>query len=459
MSAYYISKKSFSVWISLAFALISLFAGVNYYFSAPTGSSIIHITGIAGLPVAAIFFVFSIIFLGKKKFSFTILPVVLGCISFVVAAVGKSIAAVIICRVFCIATAIIYVAVIFNKIKTNTLLVYLFGVAVLCSAIVIFKIKDQLGMQDISAFCALVSMLFISLGMRRDYEGFTFRWNDRANARQVRSLPPMSKITPYFMPDRIGAQNLIREQLNLTEIEKYIAEKRKQGLKGFGFMHVFIASYLRAVAQYPGVNRYLSGQKIYSRTDCEVAFVVKKEMTAEAPDTVVKIKFKPGITAEEVYHQVTKVVGENKGEAEDSVFDTVAKMFSYVPGVFLKFTVWFIKLLDYFGLLPTALEEVSPFHASMFFTSVASIGIPVIFHHLYNFGNVPIFCAFGKKYKKSETDKDGNIVTEKYIDYTFSADERICDGYYFSLVLRHIRKIFSNPYCLDIAEEPLKDIL
>ena len=59
MSAYYISKKSFSVWISLAFALISLFAGVNYYFSAPTGSSIIHITGIAGLPVAAIFFVFS----------------------------------------------------------------------------------------------------------------------------------------------------------------------------------------------------------------------------------------------------------------------------------------------------------------------------------------------------------------------------------------------------------------
>lgn len=459
MSSYYVSKKSFSVWVSLVFALISIVAGAQHFISVESGQSYIHLAGIAALPVAAVFFMFSVICLGKKKFSFTIMPVVLGCLSFVIASVGKSMAAVIVCRVFCIVAAIIYVAVIFNKIKTNTLLVYLFGVAVLCSAVIIYKIRKDLGVQDISAFCALISMLFISLGMRRDYDGFTFRWNDRANARQVRSLPPMSKITPYFMPDRIGAQNLIREQLNLTEIEKYIAEKRKQGLKGFGFMHVFIASYLRAVAQYPGVNRYLSGQKVFSRTDCEVAFVVKKEMTAEAPDTVVKIKFKPGITAEEVYHQVSKVVGENKGETEDSTFDTVAKLFSYVPGVFLKFTVWFIKLLDYFGLLPTALEEVSPFHASMFFTSVASIGIPVIFHHLYNFGNVPIFCAFGKKYKQSETDKDGNIITTKYIDYTFSADERICDGYYFSLVLRQIRKIFANPDCLDVAEEPLKDIV
>lgn len=459
MSSYYITKKSFSVWISLMFALISLFAGAKHYFSGAATYSLVHTTGVAALPVAAIFFVLGILFLGRKKFAFTVLPVILGCISFVIAAVGKSTAAIIICRTFCIVAAILYVAVVFNKIKTNTLLVYLFGVAVICSAVVIFKIRNQLGMQDIAAFCALVSMLFISLGMRRDYDGFTFRWNDRANARQVRSLPPMSKITPYFMPDRIGAQNLIREQLNLTEIEKYIAEKRKQGLKGFGFMHVFIASYLRVVAQYPGVNRYLSGQKIYSRTDCEIAFVVKKEMTAEAPDTVVKVKFKPGITAEEVYHQVSKVVGENKGETDDSAFDAVAKMFSYVPGVFLKFTVWFIKLLDYFGLLPTMLEEVSPFHASMFFTSVASIGIPVIFHHLYNFGNVPIFCAFGKKYKKSDIDKDGNVVTEKYIDYTFSADERICDGYYFSLVLRQLRKIFANPDCLDVAEEPLKDIV
>ena len=459
MSSYYITKKSFSVWISLTFALISLFAGAKYYFYNVSGNSLINIVGIAALPIAAVFFIFSVLFLGKKKFAITTMPVILGCISFVIAAVGKNVAAIVICRAFSIIAAIVYVAVIFNKIKTNTLLVYLFGVAVICSAVIIYKIRNQLGMQDISAFCALVSMLFISLGMRRDYEGFTFRWNDRANARQVRSLPPMSKITPYFMPDRIGAQNLIREQLNLTEIEKYIAEKRKEGLKGFGFMHVFIASYLRVVAQYPGVNRYLSGQKIYSRTDCEIAFVVKKEMTAEAPDTVVKIKFKPGITAEEVYHQVSKVVGDNKGETEDSAFDTVAKMFSYAPGIILKFTVWFIKLLDYFGLLPTMLEEVSPFHASMFFTSVASIGIPVIFHHLYNFGNVPIFCAFGKKYKENEMDKDGNVTAVKYIDYTFSADERICDGYYFSLVLRQLRKIFANPECLDVAEKPLKDIV
>lgn len=456
MSSYYISKKSISVWMSLIFAVIALFAGARYFFEAEVG--MFKATGLATLPVSAVVFILAVLFCGKRKFGITVLPVIAGCISFVIAAVGKSITAVIICRAFCIVAAIVYAAIIFKKIKTSTLLTYLFGVAVVCSIVILFKSRNEIGLQDMAAFCALASMFFISVSLRRDKDGFTYRWNDRVTGRQVRSLPPMSKITPYFMPDRIGAQNLIREELDLTEIEKYIAEKRKQGLKGFGFMHVFIAAYLRTVAMYPGANRFLSGQKIYSRTDCEIAFTIKKEMTAEAADTVVKVILKPGITADEVYAAVTKVIEENKGEEESSAFDVVSKMLSYMPGIFLKFAVWLLKALDYFGLLPAALQEVSPFHASMFFTSVASIGIPVIFHHLYNFGNVPVFCAFGKKYKKNELLNDGTIETKKYIDYTCSADERICDGYYFSLVLRHIKKVFSNPSCLDEAVQPLKDI-
>ena len=121
MSSYYITKKSFSVWISLMFALISLFAGAKHYFSGAATYSLVHTTGVAALPVAAIFFVLGILFLGRKKFAFTVLPVILGCISFVIAAVGKSTAAIIICRTFCIVAAILYVAVVFNKIKTNTL--------------------------------------------------------------------------------------------------------------------------------------------------------------------------------------------------------------------------------------------------------------------------------------------------------------------------------------------------
>jgi len=40
-----------------------------------------------------------------------------------------------------------------------------------------------------------------------------------------------------------------------------------------------------------------------------------------------------------------------------------------------------LKLLDYFGLAPYSLIKVSPFHGSMFITSLGSLGIPPIYHH------------------------------------------------------------------------------
>ncbi len=459
MSSYYISRKSFSVWVSILFAVISLFAGAGFLANEMSGEiSAYKTAGIAALPISAVMFIASVFIFGRKKFALTVLPVVIGCISLMMASVGRSLGSVILCRVLCVVTCVLYICVIFNKIKTNTLLVYLFGLTVANSIVIIYLNRAEMGLQDISAFSAVMSMFCISLGMRREYDGHILTWNDRANGRRVRTMPPMSKITPYFMPGRIGAQNLIREEVELSEIEKYILKKRKEGLKGFGFMHVFIATYLRVVAKYPGLNRFLSGQKVYSRFNCVISFVVKKEMNIKAPDTVVKVEFTPGASADEVYKGVSAVVAENKGETDDSTFDSVAKYLNYIPGVFLKFTVWILKTLDYFGLLPTALEKVSPFHGSMFFTSVASLGIPAIFHHLYNFGNVPLFCAFGKKYKKNELDYDGTVITKKYIDYTFSVDERICDGFYFSLVLREFKRVLASPECLDEAVVPQKDV-
>ena len=112
--------------------------------------------------------------------------------------------------------------------------------------------------------------------------------------------------------------------------------------------------------------------------------------------------------------------------------------------------------MDYFGLLPKFLLEVSPFHGSIFFTSMGSLGIPPIVHHLYDFGNLPVFVAFGCKYRKNEVQLDGTIVQRKYVDYTMNTDERICDGFYFATTLKHMKKLLSHPERLD---EPLDEVV
>lgn len=276
------------------------------------------------------------------------------------------------------------------------------------------------------------------------------RFGDRPDGYRLRSLQPMSKVSPYIMPNRSGASVYFHESIEITEAENYIRKKRNQGLKNFGFMHLLLAAYVRVISQRPQANRFLSGQRVYSHgDDIVVNLTIKREMTLEADETIVKMHFTPTDTADDIYYKLQKLIEENKEVNPDSNFDNTAKIFNYIPGLVLKFAIWFLKLLDYFGLLPKKLIEVSPFHGSMFITSMGSLGVPPVFHHLYDFGNIPVFLSFGAKYKKTELKPDGTPVQKKYIDYNIVCDERICDGFNLASSFKLFKTYFRNPHILD----------
>lgn len=276
---------------------------------------------------------------------------------------------------------------------------------------------------------------------------------DRADGKLLKKLPPMHKLEPYIMVHRNDSINLIFDKVEITKLEEYIRVKRKQGYKGFGMIHVMMASYVRVVSQRPSVNRFIAGQKIYARNNIEVNLDIKKEMTLESPNTVIKVNFDAYDTAIDVYNKMNKVISENKGGDTDSDFDNTAKMVNYIPGLIKKFAMWLIRVADYFGILPNALLRVSPFHGSLFITSMGSLGIPAIHHHLYNFGNVPVFCCIGPKRTAYETGADGVVSKRKYVDYTFSVDERICDGFYFASAMKILKANLRHPERLDIPPE------
>ena len=86
---------------------------------------------------------------------------------------------------------------------------------------------------------------------------------------------------------------------------------------------------------------------------------------------------------------------------------------------------------------------------------MASLGIPPIYHHLYDFGNVPVFCSFGKKRRVYETARDGTVVRRKYIDCNYVTDERIVDGFYFASALRYLHGLLDDPWRLDAPPEEI----
>ncbi len=286
-------------------------------------------------------------------------------------------------------------------------------------------------------------------------------WGDRSDGRKIRTLAPMAQITAYFQVERNTCSNLFEESFEITHIDRYIRQKRREGMIDFGITHVVLAAYCRAVARYPQLNRFISGQKVYSRgEDIQYCMVVKKEMTVDSPDTSIKVHLSPRDTAEDVYRKLNAAVESVKATQElDSNLDGLIDAFNLIPGVVLKFTVWLLKLLDYFGLLPRFLTELSPFHGSLFLTSMGSLGIKPIYHHLYDFGNLPVFGAFGMKRRANEVQEDGTVVQRKYIDMKFVLDERICDGFYYATFFKYYRRLMAHPEVLDNPpEEIVRDI-
>lgn len=280
------------------------------------------------------------------------------------------------------------------------------------------------------------------------------RIGDRKDGRKLRSLEPLSTVAPFIMPVRSGATVYFSESVDLTEINKYVHEKRAEGLSGFGAMHVFYAAYVRTISQKPGINRFLSGLRVYARNDIQINMEVKKEISLNAPGTMMKFYFKPQDTVYDIYSQMNKMIVDYKNSAEEpSPFDNFAKALGVMPRFLMKFAVGFLEWMDYHGLLPVAWTNLSPFHGSCVMTAVGSLGIKPVFHHLYNFGNVPVFIAFSTSRHENVLSSDGKVEKKQFLDFNVVVDERICDGQYYASALHELRKYLKNPHLLDTPPE------
>lgn len=415
------------------------------------------------LPLTAnVFFVWILFLDGRERLYRSAVPVWLGCIFFAVKALSfPSLLHTVLCLLLYALVAVLYTATVVGHVPTQAPLWLLFGLPMLYHVIV--EDRQKIGwpvhdwLPEISVLCCMAALLCLSLAMRRrpmEEGAYVRRFGDRNDGRRLRTLSPIFAVSPYIMKTRNTSQNFISDQFEVTAVDRYIAEKRQEGWKGFGVLHVILAAYVRTCARYPGLNRFIAGQRAYSRDRViEVNMTIKKEMATDSPDTVIKVTFDPADTAETVFRRFDEAVQRVKNTPLDSSFDKLAGALNFIPGLLLRGVVALLQGADYFGLLPRWLTRLSPFHGSLFITSMASLGIPPIHHHLYDFGNVPVFCAFGRKRRVYETKRDGSVVCRKYVDCNFVTDERIVDGFYYASAIRYIHGLFSDPWQLDRPPE------
>lgn len=457
---YYVSQKNGLTWVSAILLITSIvlrIAAVTFWKGEGVGCSTMWFAVI--LPsVALSIFVLQILTKASRHFYKTAIPIWLICLSAAIdysANTAQQITFTLLVWLMYLVFATVYTVVTAGATKRDWVLVPQFAAPLTYllvrhwEVIRLFEVAAQ-PLRYARLFELLAGFLLV-FAMRTFTDGaYHPTWGDRKDGRRIRTLEPISVIANYIMPNRNGASNFIRDSVDITELERYIRQKRASGLTEFGITDAFLAAYVRCVAKYPGANRFLAGQRVYSRDmDIQFCMVVKKEMTTTGSESIMKLHLTPYDTANDVYRKFHEAVDSIRNTPLDSNFDNTAKYLTFIPGVLLKLTIWLLKTLDYFGLLPKFLLEVSPFHASVFFTSMGSLGIPPVVHHLYDFGNMPVFCSFGAKRKVESVKEDGTIITKKFVDYTFNTDERTVDGFYYAELLRYFRRIIRNPEVLD----------
>lgn len=468
---FYVSRKNALTWLMALCLVCSAVTRIVIAGMKGTGDSL-QVWSQIVLPIAAaLLYVLIVLLNGKEQFYKTAIPVWMIAAYFGAAIsqnyeFGRMVT--VLYWIVLLFFALVYTGISAGQIRYAVLLIPL----LLCPVITIFYLhRDVILSFKLSTWFAtaaivpdvlmLLGILLLVFALRVHPHGeYHPTWGDRSDGRRIRTQPPMDRVSPYIMVERNSASNLFSESFEISNLERYIRQKRREGMTNFGMMHILLAAYCRGIAKYPSLNRFLAGQKVYTHgEDIQFCMTIKKEMRTDAPETVIKVHLSPRDTIYDVYSKMNAEVENVKNTPLDSSFDNVAGLLTLIPGVILKFTVWLLKTLDYFGMLPKFLLEVSPFHGSVFFTSMGSLGIPPIYHHLYDFGNLPIFCSFGCKRRALEVQEDGSIVQRKYIDCKFTLDERIVDGFYYAAFFKYYKRLIAHPEVLEMPpEEVMRDI-
>ena len=271
----------------------------------------------------------------------------------------------------------------------------------------------------------------------------------RPDGNLEKTMDPIVRMTSYIMPKRYDAQVFLKKMVDYDAINDYIKEKRAENLR-ITHMDVVIAAYVKTMAKYPELNRFVVNKKIYKRNEIAVSLTVLKEKIGDqVSETTIKVKFSPDDNIFDVKDKMVSEIEKNRAQAASNATDNICRALlalPLIPGAGVKF----LMFLDRHGLLPKSVIDASPFHASMFITNMASIRTEYVYHHIYDFGTVSAFIGMGRKETVPVFDREGNVVKKNYLPLGVVIDERICSGYEYSRGLSFMERLLKNPHLLEI---------
>jgi hypothetical protein len=209
---------------------------------------------------------------------------------------------------------------------------------------------------------------------------------------------------------------------------------------------------LRAIAQRPKMNRFISGYRYYQRNRIRFNFVAKRDLSDEGEEINVTTSFSPLLSLGQFCEKIDNQIMTLKSGTE-SGSEKLNAFLSSLPRGLIRFFFGVVKFLDNNNALPLSVIDDLPFYNTIFFTNVGSVGIDAPLHHNFEIGNGGIFCAIGKVQKVRQLGPGGTVEARDKVKITFTYDDRITDGIYCARAIDIMRDCVEHPEKLELPLE------
>ena len=270
----------------------------------------------------------------------------------------------------------------------------------------------------------------------------------RPDGTLVPGLSPVRYIMPFLMRGRNESAVLHEARFDLSRTHAWLQRWSAANGKKATLFHLILFAVARTLHERPGLNRFVSGGRIYQRNGVFLSFAAKAQFADEAPIVTIKLEFPKDDTFAACVERVANAVGGARGPADGKKKSTVDKelgLAMMLPGFMLRGVMALLRWLDRVNLMPAGMIASDPMYASAFLANLGSVGIDDTFHHLYEYGTVSLFGAVGRAEKAVFATASGGVEVRDALKLCWTFDERINDGFYCASSLAGVQRIVEDP--------------
>jgi pyruvate/2-oxoglutarate dehydrogenase complex dihydrolipoamide acyltransferase (E2) component len=272
---------------------------------------------------------------------------------------------------------------------------------------------------------------------------------DRFDGTPVPNVHPVRRIMPFVMPTKNGAFVLFEQEIATAPLVTFLADLNRDRPAGrhVTMFHCVLRAIGVALTEFPRLNRYVAGSRLYARKRIELAFSAKQRLERDAPLFTAKVELRQGEALGAFVDRLLDVLGEGRSGKETAA-DREIKTFLRLPGPLLRAAVKLQRVLDGWNLYPASLLRDDPLYASAFVANLGSVGLDAAYHHLYEYGSIPIFATMGRVKRAPVVFENGSVGSREVFVMRYTYDERVEDGFYAARALERMAVCLAEPATL-----------